>query len=501
MRVMTSASTQSKAAIPLWPCGYPLWASLLFLAVLISTPAHAQGPAQQPCRIKGIAHEVRCGQLKRPQNPDEPDGKKIAIAYALIPALAKDKRPDPLFVLAGGPGQSAIALAPHVLAAQALLNTRRDLVFIDQRGTGRSNALACPAIDPTEPLRQSLNMNRRLERLSACLQTLQAQGKDTRQYATWIAVQDLDAVRAALGAAQINLWAASYGTRVALEYIRQYPQRVRAAVLDGVVPPQIVLPTSFAQDNQAALTGLSEQCQQDRTCHAHYPDVQATVNALLARARKGQLRMKGVHPITGAAETLELDPMALSSAIRAALYLPVFATELPYALSQAQQGDGQALVTLMHTLAQPSAQMAEGMHFAVICAEDMPRLDPKAHTIDNHFSASLINLYRRVCPFIAVRKVPEAFFTLPDTSTPVLILSGGADPATPPRHGQAISRQLKNATHLVAPHLGHGVSSSGCAPRLIDQFINEPRTAELDASCLERIPAPNFFLMPGVRAP
>ncbi|HRK56164.1 MAG TPA: alpha/beta fold hydrolase [Burkholderiaceae bacterium] len=463
--------------------------------------AQAHGFSQEACRIKGITREVRCGKLERPQNPDEPDGRKIAIGYALIPALAKDKKPDPLFVLAGGPGQSATSLAQHFLAAQALLNTRRDLIFIDQRGTGRSNALACPAADPTEPLQQSLNMRRRFERLSACLQTLQAQGNDTRQYATWIAVQDLDAVRAALGAARINLWAASYGTRVALDYMRQYPQRVRAAVLDGVVPPHIVLPTSFALDNQAALTRLSEQCRQAPPCHVHYPDVQATVSTLLARAHKGQLRMKVVHPITGAAETLELDPMALSSAIRAALYLPVFATELPYALSQAQQGDGQALVTLMHTLGQSAGQMAEGMHFAVICAEDMPRLDSKSHAIDNHFSTSLINLYRRICPLIAVRKVPEAFFSLPDTPTPVLILSGGADPATPPHHGQTISQRLKNATHLIAPHLGHGVSSSGCAPRLIDQFINEPHTAELDASCLERIPAPSFFLMPGMRVP
>ncbi len=451
----------------------------------------------EPCRIKGVPREVRCGKVQMPENPDTPTGRVIDIHFAVVPALAKRAAPDPVFVFAGGPGQSAIDIAPQVLASQALLNARRDVVFVDQRGTGRSNRLSCTPPEPTAPLSESLDNAVHLARLDTCIQKLIAQGNDTRQYATWIAVRDIDTVRAALGLEQINLWASSYGTRAALEYLRQFPTRVRAAVLDGVVPPEVVLPQSFAQDNEAALDHLIEQCANEPRCNSRYPHLDKLIDRLLAQADAGTLRYTITHPLTGRREDVSFDRSALMASLRAPLYMPVLAAALPHALTRAAAGDANALVALTQALAGPTGDsIAEVMHFAVICAEDLPRLDALSPDTPTRFAHTLEGLYRRVCPKVPVRPVPKEFLVLSDAPAPVLLLSGGADPATPPRHGEAVRSQLKNAQHRIAPHLSHGVAHQGCAPELIHRFIRQAHFDGIDGSCLDKLPAPTFFFAP-----
>lgn len=435
------------------------------------------------------------------ENPDAPEGRKIQVQFALVPALAKRAAADPIFVFAGGPGQSAIAVAPQVLATQALLNARRDLVFVDQRGTGRSNRLGCAAVADTAPLAQSLDSAAHRARLDACVSDVLKQGHDTRQYATWIAVRDIDAVRAALGVERINLWASSYGTRAALEYLRQFPNQVRSAVLDGVVPPDAVLPESFARDNEAALQRLISACQEDRLCSANHPDLAAVIDQLLARADAGILRYTATHPITGVQEELTLDRTTLISSLRAPLYAPALAATLPYALKRAAQGNVNALLAVTQALSAPASEaLAEVMHFAVVCAEDMPRMHSAvphgAAPSSSRFAHTLEDLYRHVCAQIPVRPVPREFFSLSDANVPVLLLSGGADPATPPRHGEAVRSQLKNARHLIAPHLSHGVAHSGCAPELIHRFIRQANFENIEEACLKQIPRPPFFAPP-----
>ncbi len=454
----------------------------------------AERDATTPCRIKGVPREVHCGSVQTPENPDVPDGRKIDIHFARVPALAKRAAPDPVFIFAGGPGQSAIRIAPQVLASQARLNARRDLIFVDQRGTGRSNRLGCTPPDPSVPLSQSLDSAAHEHRLETCIQTLTASGHDTSQYATWIAVRDIDAVRAALGVGQINVWASSYGTRAALEYLRQFPKRVRTAVLDGIVPPTAVLPESFAQDNEVALNHLLERCARDPACNAHYPGLPTLIDRLLAQAGAGTLRYTITHPLTGRREDVSFDRAGLVASLRAPLYMPVLSATLPHALTRAAQGDANALIALTQALSVPAGDgFAEVMHFAVICAEDLPRMAQQPFGQTTRFTHTLELLYRRTCPKVPVRPVPKDFFSLTDAPVPVLLLSGGADPATPPRHGEAVRGELKNALHLIAPHLGHGVAHQGCAPELIHRFIGQAHFDGIDGSCLSEIPAPTFF--------
>jgi len=194
-------------------------ALLLLLLLLLPPPLQAQ--PLQACRLKGIERAVQCGQVEMPENPDTPTGRRLTIHFAVVPALAKNKAPDPLFVFAGGPGQAAMQVAGPLQPVLAQINARRDIVYVDQRGTGRSNALECDRPRRTLPLAESVDPARAIVELASCVARLPA---DPAQYATWIAVRDIDAVRQALGAAQINLWGGSYGTRAALEYLRQFPQ-------------------------------------------------------------------------------------------------------------------------------------------------------------------------------------------------------------------------------------------------------------------------------------
>lgn len=460
--------------------------------------------ATEPCRIKGVAREVRCGFVTVAENPDAsdaPESRKIEVHFALVPALAKRAAPDPIFIFAGGPGQSAISVAPQVLATQALLNARRDLVFVDQRGTGRSNRLSCAAVEDNAPLAQSLDSLAQRARLDACVRQVVAQGHDTRQYATWIAVRDIDAVRAALGVERINLWASSYGTRAALEYLRQFSTHVRSAVLDGVVPPDAVLPQSFARDNDAALQRLITACKEDSRCNARYPDLLALVDQLLARADAGTLHYRTTHPITGQQEELRFDRSALISSLRAPLYAPALAATLPYALKRAAAGDANALIAVTQALSAPTGEsLAEVMHFAVVCAEDVPRMNGKT-AAPSRFAHTLEDLYRHVCAQIPVRAVPREFFSFSQAEVPVLLLSGAADPATPPRHGEAVRSQLKNARHLIAPHLSHGVAHYGCAPELIHRFIRQASFDGIEDDCLRKIPTAPFFFSPSFSPP
>jgi pimeloyl-ACP methyl ester carboxylesterase len=442
------------------------------------------------CRIPGVDREVRCGTVSMPENPDQPQGKTIEIRFAVVPAVARNKQPDPVFVLAGGPGQAATRTGRQMLAVLNEVNSRRDIVFIDQRGTGGSHPLECKVEETS--ISATFEQSQQIERLGACLKELRG---DLRQYATWIAVRDFDAVRARLGAEQVNLWGGSYGTRAALEYMRQYPQRVRSAVLDGVAPPDMVLPVSFALDADAALSALVEACARDERCQQRHPGMAKRIDDLLARADRG-IDARVPHPLTGLPEPIRIDRRVLSSLLRVPLYSPQLSSLLPHALAQATDGDFTPLVALSAAVASGvNENFAAGMHFAVVCAEDMPRVDAaqRAQVAAARFGKAFLDVYERACAGVPSRPVPPAFYEIPASRTPTLVLSGGLDPATPPRHGARVAQRLGNARHIVSPYLGHIVSTSGCAPTQLARFIRDAGFDKVDDACLTRLPAATFF--------
>lgn len=468
------------------------------LALLLSAPLAAT--SLEPCRVPGLRNEVLCGQVQRPLDPARPDGPTLAVHYVVVPAMARRKLPDPVVLLAGGPGQSAIGVAPGVMGLFARLNNRRDIVFVDQRGTGRSAPLVCDEGERLPPS-ESLDIEAQIARLAACkarLAALPQVGGDEGLgfFTTTLAMQDLDAVRVALGATQLNLVGVSYGTRAALEYMRQFPQAVRRAALDGAVPPDMVLPASFSPDNQAALDAQLAACAADAACARAYPTLRAEWAALLAALPK---TVDVADPRTGRVESLTLTRERVLGAVRGPLYGPALAAGLPAAIHAAAQGRWEPLFGLASLLGgRREAQPAIGMHFSVVCAEDVPRLAGANEAAGRDFGTDFARLYERACEVWPRGKVPAAFYRIDPFPRPVLVTSGGLDPATPPRHGARVAAALGPAArHVVVPHAGHGVLTIGCMRDVLFRFVDAPEDGDataVDAGCATAIPRPPVFV-------
>ncbi len=485
----------------------------LLLAAAWHVAAATAGEAPASCWLRDWPQAARCGVLMRPLDPARPDGVQIELHYAVLPALARHKAEDAVFFLAGGPGQSAIELGGVLAGRFARLNQRRDLVFVDQRGTGRSAPLRCADDAPRavlQPLAERSDEAQRLTRLRACRQALQALPYgDLRFYTTEIAMADLDAVRQTLGLQRINLIGASYGTRAGLSYLRQFPNSVRRAVLDGVAPPDRRLPDTFAQDNQAALDALLQACSDAPDCASRHPDLGATLQALLASLpRKVQLP----HPVSGRLETVRLERDSLLALLRAPLYAPTLAAALPAAIAEASANRWAPLAALAGALGVAGGGLATGMHLSVICSEDLGPLAPPtdaaelqtARTPGQVFGSSFANFYREACAEWPRGVVSPAFYSLPKAPAPVWLLSGGIDPATPPRHGQRVAQALgTNARHSVLPQAGHGLLGQRCVRDAVQRFIQADDDAAALAvpasidDCASALPRPPAFVPPG----
>lgn len=481
-----------------------LFVSLLVVAVVaLSGDAAAADspPGLKPCRLKGVENDALCGVVKRPLNPADSQSPRIDVHYAVLRAVARNPKPDPVFFFAGGPGQSAMDVGGIVARTLARLSYRRDVVLVDQRGTGRSAPLVCEEGAAAAPLAQALDPARQIAELQACRTRLMALPYgDLRYFTTSLAMQDVDAVRAALGAEQINIVGGSYGTRAALEYQRQFPARVRRAVIDGVAPPDMVLPVAMSTDNQSAMDALLAACSADAACQQRHPTLTADWRALLARL---PVQTRVQHPLTGVSEQVTLTREFVLGLVRSPLYAPALASALPHALSEAAAGRFDALVGLGSVMATRGAgRLAGGMHFSVVCAEDLPRLQLATDRPGSDFGQTATELYTRVCAQWPRGEVPAAFYTVPPAPAATLVLSGGADPVTPPRHGERVTRALgANARHVVVAQAGHGVMSLPCMRDVLFRFIDAASDAQamaVDASCAVAIPRPALFVPPGL---
>ena len=490
-------------------------AALLLAAAGTAAPAAGQ---TQPCRLDGLPQTARCGVAKRPLDPAQPQGVLIDVHYAVVPALARHKADDAVFFFAGGPGQSAIELAGPLAARYGRLNQRRDLVFIDQRGTGRSAPLKCADDDDRaalQPLAARADEAQRLPRLNACRLSLQALPYgDLRFFTTELASADVDAVRQALGVPRLNAIGASYGTRAVLDYQRQFAAHVRRAVLDGVAPPDMRLADTAAHDNQAAFDALLAACATEPACARRHPQLRAQWSALLAGLPHA---VQLPHPVSGRFETITLQRDTLLALVRAPLYAPVLASALPVAIDEAAAGRWAPLAALAQAMGgSGAAGVFTGMHFSVVCAEDLgpgaPPLSAADATADadavattapgTDFGNSFARLYRKVCAGWPRGTVSPAFYTLPPATAPVWLLSGGLDPVTPPRHAERVARALgPKARHIVVNNAGHGVAALGCVRDAVMRFITTADDAQAlagDAACATAVPRPPAFVPPGV---
>lgn len=454
--------------------------------------------ATTSCRIAGYESAVRCATFEVIENRDTGQGRKIALNVVVVPATARVKKPDPIFVFAGGPGQAATDVVRLVMPALGQLISQRDIVFIDQRGTGKSNLLQCKM--PEDEVDAMSDASKRRAATVAAVRECRDQlvtKADLTQYGTTHAMADYDEVRAALGYDKINLWGGSYGTRTAQEYLRRYPERVRTVILDGVASTSMALPATFARDASNALEAMFSNCERNPVCAKRYPELRPSLSELLGRLSRKPQELTLPDPLTGISRTVTVTREGVMAQIFTSLYSPNLAAVLPEAITKAAQGNYLPLAAMTGgTISSLEDKMAFGMRLSVTCAEDVPRIDAAARDAaaqKQPFGAYFIDEFSAACEVWPKGKVKPDFHTPVQSDLPVLILSGGLDPVTPPSFGDEVKKGFRNSLHVVAPNIGHGVSNFGCAPRLIKQFIEKASVEGLDGDCMKRLPRPTFY--------
>ncbi|WP_312514762.1 alpha/beta fold hydrolase [Massilia sp.] len=468
---------------------------MLFIALAWLTAGLAHGAAQpaptatkqeRSCHLPGATEALRCVSLTVPLDYARPAAGSLKLHVAVAPAFRQGTRNDPLFVLAGGPGQAGSDVLMLLPAALDKVRATRDIVFIDQRGTGLSGKLSCES----KPEHELMGEEQLEEELRACIRASKA---PFAAYTTAAAARDLEQVRGALGYGKVNVWGGSYGTRLAQAYARAYPASVRTLVLDGVAAPEQVIPAG-GRDGQAALDGLFAQCARDAACNKAFPQLRAEFDALVTKLEGGGIRLSLPDPRTAQQVDFSLTLPRFLGTVHNILYSPADARRLPFLIHSASRGRWQPFIARQNLAGDfgGDASMAMLLHFAVVCAEDVPRMTPELLKSDDAvLTRPLAEKIPALCKTVNVPPVP---FAAPSRiEAPALLLSGALDPVTPPHRAASAARHMARAQQVVVANAGHGVSQLGCAPRLLREFLDRPEQ-KLDSACLNDIPAPTFQL-------
>lgn len=448
-----------------------------------------------PCDLSAAAGrlevDAQCGTLTVPLDPGEPGGEAIDLFVAVVDGLAEQGAPDPLAVIAGGPGQAATNFYVTAEAAFARVARKRDIILVDQRGTGRSAPLNCEGGEDDLFL-ESGDIDRLIDASRECLDGL---AHDPRFFTTSVAVRDLERVRQALGYPELNLYGISYGTRVAQHYLRRYPDRVRRVVLDGVLPPAVALGADVPLASQAALDALFDRCEADAGCLRAFPDLRTRFAAVLARLRETPVEVSLDHPRTGDAVDVVVDHWMLVGVVRLLVYQPQTASLLPFLIDAVDRGDYRALATQVFLLTEGLEDLAVGLNNAVMCTEDVPfqgdvDLGAQAAT---YMGTAFVEVLAGTCELWPRGLMDDDLRELVTSDKPVLMLSGELDPITPPRYARRAATRLANVIDIVAPGQGHGMLMTACGQRLAAEFLDIEEADDLDRSCVERMrPAPIF---------
>ena len=456
----------------------------------------------QPCRLRGgsglTSVPAECGRLTITENPAEKNGKTIELFVARVPAL-NPRFPDKAFtLLAGGPGQAATEFYADYASIFDRIHRSRDIVLVDQRGTGQSNMLDCPS-DETDVLNFSAEYVATLA--ADCLAELPG---DPRYYTTSVAVDDLDAVRRALGYATLDIYGASYGTRVAQHYLRRYPDKTRSVILDGVVPAEMILGPGIAVDAQAALDAIFLRCKNEPHCNDSFPEIGQAFARLSETLRDAAVELTLPSPLSGEMIDVTLDYNSFAGAVRLLSYTPTTAALLPLLLYEASEnGNWQPLAAQAQmAMLSLSDSLSEGMHNAVVCTEDAPFFDVDAderrELAKTYLGQLQLESLEAICEIWPAGIIDEDFHVPLNADVPVMVLSGSVDPVTPPRYGAQAAQHLPNSMHIVADGHGHGVLTRACVAELIAEFVETASFTDLDTACVdENISAPFFTSFSG----
>ena len=433
--------------------------------------------------------DSRCLEFKVAENPAQPDGRQLSLQVMVVPAIRALPEADPLVILVGGPGQAATVDGVALIPIFQRVRQHRDILLVDQRGTGPLSPLDCKPPDDsglwndaTELVLQVQN-----EFLENCLRSVDA---DPRYYTTDLAVADLEAIRQYLGYSQLNLWGVSYGTRVALTYLKYQSEHVRTVVIDGVAPPGI-LPLAAANDGGLALQRVLSLCGEEAGCSAAFPDLRSHFDELMNRYATPQ-SITFTNASTGVSAPMLLSAGMLQGALFNLLYSRETARLIPLTIERAYARD----FAVFGALQAAADQVNTLMHFSVICSEDIPLLDAGAvEAARGSFVYDTLVVPRiEGCKIWPSRQLPADFFTPVVSDKPVLLFSASQDPVTPKHWADQVAATLGNSVSVEARGVGHGVFAYGCAADLVADVVESGSVQDLDTACLDELGTRPFFV-------
>ncbi|HEV3048857.1 MAG TPA: alpha/beta hydrolase [Longimicrobium sp.] len=465
-----------------------------------SVAATAQQPSadrptleMRPCELPNGGGPARCGTYHALENREQPGGRRIPVDVVVLPARSATPRPDPIFFIAGGPGQTvteiaaAFASSPH--------RQERDFVLVDQRGTSPAHALDCQLPGSPQAPQRYLEPVYQPALFRQCRAELEAKADLTR-YLTADYVEDLDEVRRALGYGPINVQGGSYGTRVVLHYLRLYPQNARTAVMSSVSPPAARNPLTHARDSQLALDSIFALCDRDTACRGAFPELRREFAETLERLRRQPARVTITNPATLEPTEITLDRDAFAEGVRLTLYNWDRARRLPLLLHRAYGGDYTAFAQLaLGSAASVRGSLRFGLLMSVVCAEDVPRIteaDIVQETRGTFLGDVRVRTQSAACAEWPRRALPAGYNDPIVSDVPALLVSGAYDPATGPRWGQVAARTLRNSVHVVIP--GSHTAGSPCVDRMVADLLERGSVQGLDTSCVAGVTLPPFIV-------
>ncbi|MFN8443391.1 MAG: alpha/beta hydrolase [Caldilineaceae bacterium] len=465
-------------------------------------PQPSNSVATAECQLSAKGSPLRiaaqCGTYTVYENRAKQAGRQIELNFAIIKALSRSPKPDAVFFLAGGPGQAATEAYLAVSPAFDKVHRDRDIVLVDQRGTGKLSRLGCKPLDDLNADDEAVS-----KWLTNCAEGLDA---DPTQYTTEIAMGDLDEIRTALGYQTINLVGVSYGTRAAQTYLKLYPDHVRSVTLDGVVPQSEVLGADVATDAERALDLIFQRCAESDPCKQQYPNLATEFTQLMDQLQKSSQSVDLADPVTGEPTTVVLDYRTAAMTVRLYSYAPETAALLPLLIHEAAVNQNYLPFAAQSILVGKglSDSINSGMNLSVVCAEDFPffdKVDLQGLTENSYYGSIEIDSLRRFCAIWPHSTVDPSFKDPVQSDRPVLLLSGQADPVTPPSNAEQVAQKLSNSLQIVAPGQGHNVIMRGCIPRIFADFIEKGTAQGLDTTCVNDLKPMPFFINPSGPTP
>ncbi len=464
----------------------------LVLAALVAVAAAVSGHRHHefrrgsvvltPCVVRLVA--ARCGRLSVPEDRQHPGGRRISLRIAVIPA-ARQPAAGALFFLDGGPGGAASDELPAFDQLFGEIAASRDIVFVDQRGTGGSHPLRCPrrqvSIDDTAAVAAYVR---------SCFARL---GAEARHYTTVPAMDDVEAVRRALGYGRIDLFGGSYGATAAQVYLRLHPRSVRSLVLDGASLLGVPVLEVSARNAERALDTELARCAATPACARAFTRTRAELNTLLAR---------GPRRTTAYGRRVTLDADGVANTVHALSLDVAGAALLPELIHLAARGDYSALAReyVDRVGSSLDARLQLVMALEIQCSERWARFDPTAvkrasgGSYFAHVLESRAALFARACRSVPRGTAPRGAEQLVRSDVPVLFLAGDEDPQDPVANLGEWRRVFPNGRLLVVHGGAHGVVADGCVPRVVAQFVADGTAGALDTSCVGRFRPPPFAI-------